>query len=283
MTVGRSLPQLAADLDRLEAVTEQWPPEQRATVQAIRQTVEQIQAGAFRSLIRTVKETPGGLQGLAAAVEDEWVRSVLTYHGLLRAPAPTPEEIIEGALESVRPMLAQHGGNVSFVAFADDGIEAQIKLQGSCDGCTFSDITVRQGIETAIKEALPSVQRVKVVGGTSALVQLGGVDSSPFSRPWQDAGPADLEGQPFRIVELEAASVLVAIGEQGTPKAYRNACAHLGMPLDEGRVLGGVLTCPYHGFEFALASGECLTAPSVQLFSYPSKVEDGRVFVQVTP
>ena len=282
MTEARSFAQLAEDLERLEAVTEQWSPQQRATVQAIRQTVEDLQAGAFRSLIRAVKEAPGGLEGLKAAVDDPWVRSVLTYHGLLRPPAPSREEVVEAALESVRPMLAQHSGDVSLVAVTDDGAEVQIKLQGSCDGCTFSDITVRQGIETAIKEALPSVERVKVVNGTSALVQLGGVDASPFARPWLDAGPADLEGRPFRIVELEEASVLVAVGEDGAPKAYRNACAHLGMPLDEGTVAQGVLTCPYHGFEFALASGECLTAPTVQLYGYPTRIEGGRVLVQVT-
>lgn len=280
MTGMRNFEQLAEDLDRLESVTEQWPAEQQATMQAIRQTIEQIQAGAFRTLIRTVKETPGGLEGLKAAVDDPWVRTVLQYHGLLRAPDPTPEEIVEGALESVRPMLAQHNGNVELVAILDE--ECQIRLQGSCDGCTFSDVTVRQGIETAIKEALPSITRVKVVNNSPALVQIGGVDESPFARPWQDVGEADLGDAPFRIVELEDASVLVAMGEDGQPKAYRNACAHLGMPLDDGTVAGGVITCPYHGFEFALGSGECLTAPTVQLFSYPTKVEGGRVLVQVT-
>ena len=121
------------------------------------------------------------------------MQGVLTYHGLLRAPPPTLEQRVEQALESVRPMLASHNGNVELVEIVDD-VEVRIRLEGSCDGCTHSDVTVRQGIETAIKDALPSVERVKVVNGRrgDALVQLPGVDNSPFARPWHDAGPDDL-------------------------------------------------------------------------------------------
>ena len=114
-----------------------------------------------------------------------------------------------------------------------------------------------------------------------ALVQLPGIGASPFAKAWQDVGAFDLEEHQIRAVELEEASVLVTVAK-GEPRAYRNACAHLGMPLDAGSVADGVLTCPYHGFQFVLASGECLTAPSVQLPSYPTRVQDGRILVQVT-
>ena len=278
----RSFTQLAEDLERLEQIAEGWPSEQRSTMTAIRNTIEALQAGAFRSLIKTIKDEPGGLEALKKAVADPWVQGVLTYHGLLRAPPPTPEAVVETALESVRPMLASHNGNVELVEVIDE-TEVRIRLEGSCDGCTHSDITVRQGIETAIKEALPSVERVKVVNGRrgDALVQLPGVAASPFAKPWQDAGPFDLREHEIRAIDLDSASVLLTVAG-GQPKAYRNACAHLGMPLDEGTVEQGVLTCPYHGFRFALESGECLTAPSIQLPTYPARVEEGRILVQVT-
>lgn len=282
MSEERTLEQLAEDLDRLEAITETWAPEQRGTMEAIRRTVEAIQAGAFRSLIRTIKDEPGGLDALKKAVGDPWVQGVLSYHGVLRAPDPSPEQIVEAALESVRPMLAQHSGNVHLVEIVD-GTEVRIRLEGSCDGCTHSDVTVRQGIESAITDALPSVTKVTVVEGKrgDALVQLPGISGSPFSRPWQDAGPADLGEAQIRAVELDEASVLLTV-HQGEAKAYRNACSHLGMPLDNGEVSDGILTCSYHGFQFRLDSGECITAPTVQLPTYPAKIEDGRIFVQVT-
>jgi len=277
----RGFEQLAEDLDRLEAITATWPAEHKATVEAIRRTLEAIQAGAFRSLIRTIKEEPGGLEALKKAVGDEWVRGVLTFHGLLRRPEPSPEERVEQALASVRPMLAQHAGDVHLVEIVD-GVEVRIRLEGSCDGCTHSDITVRQGIETAIKEALPEVERVKVVDGRrgDALVQLPGVGSSPFARPWQDAGPADLAEHQLRAVELAKISVLVTMHE-GEPRAYRNACAHLGMPLDDGKVEQGILTCAYHGFQFLMESGECITPPTVPLPKFPARIEGGLSVVQV--
>ena len=68
MSDERGFEQLAEDLDRLEAITATWPAEHKATVEAIRRTLEAIQAGAFRSLIRTIKEEPGGLEALKKAV-----------------------------------------------------------------------------------------------------------------------------------------------------------------------------------------------------------------------
>ena len=280
----RDFEQLARDLERLEQVTEHWPSEQRATVRAIRSTVEAIQVGAFRRLIRAVKADPGGFEALKGAVSDPWVRGVLTFNGLLRAPEPTPDDRVEAALESVRPMLASHGGDVQMVKLVSPS-EVHIKLEGSCDGCSHSDVTVRQGIEAAIKEAMPSVERVQVVSGRPPgdLVQLPGVDRSPFEGPpWQDAGPLTrLSEDEVIAVELPEASVLLTLS-RGRPRAFRNACAHLGMPLDGGDVSGGVLTCPYHGFQFALDSGACLTAPEVQLPVFPSRVEAGRVLIQVS-
>ncbi len=283
MTSERDFEQLARDLDRLESVTEQWSAEQKATVQAIRSTVEGIQVGAFRRLIRIIKEQPGGLEALQAALDDDWVRGVLAFNGLIRPPEPTLEERVEEALESVRPMLASHGGNVELVEVPSES-EVRIRLHGSCDGCTHSDVTVRQGIETAIMEAVPTVERVKVVSGKSggSLVQLPGITESPFAAAWHEAGPvADFAEGVLRAVELSDTSVLLFLSD-GEPKAYRNACSHLGMPLDDGTLERGVITCAYHGFQFSAETGECLTAPEVQLPGYPVKVEAGQVWVQIS-
>lgn len=278
---------LARELDRLEAVADGWPPERKATLTAIRTTVEEIMVEAIRRMIRTIRDEPGGIEALKKSVEDPWVRNVLLHHGLLKPPEPTPEEKVESALESVRPMLASHGGDVRLESVVSEE-EVRIQLQGSCDGCAHSDVTVRQGIERAIKEAMPSVQRVKVVAGTrgDALVQLPGIASSPFAADdthWKDVCSTEsLKEGELTAVELEEASVLLT-QVAGRPRAYQNACAHLGMPLDSAEVSDGILTCPFHGFQFLLDSGECLTAPQVQLPSFPVRVSDGRVLVRVQP
>lgn len=281
----RSLEQLVADLERLEAVAESWSDAQRGTLTALRSTLEAIQAEAFRRLIRTVKEEPGGMAGLRRAVEDPWVLNVLSYHGLLRRPEPTVEERVESALATVRPMLAQHDGNVELVEVVGD--EARVRLVGSCDGCAFQDATLQDGIEAAVVKAVPEIARVTPVApSVPKLVQIkradgSAISSSPFSRPWVDAGPeGDVPEGDVVAVELAAASVLLT-KHRGEVKAYPNACTHLGMPLDGGHVEGGVLHCPYHGFQYRLDSGECLTAPDVALVAYPARVEAGRVQVQV--
>jgi len=279
----RSFEELARDLERLEDVTRHWEDGPRGTAMAIRETVEAISVEAVRRLIRRVREEPGGLEALKKAVEDEWVRGFLTYHGVLKKPEPSLEEKVEAALVRVRPTLAGHSGDVELVAVPSPA-EVHIRLVGTCDGCAFSEATVRLGIETEIRKELPQLEVLKVVDGKprDGLIPLGRKPSaSPFDRPWLDAGPEDVREGAVRAVELPGASVLLA-KVRGEIKAYPNACTHLGMPLDMGEVKDGVLTCPYHGFRYVLASGECLTAPEVQLPVFPVKVDKGRILVQVT-
>jgi nitrite reductase/ring-hydroxylating ferredoxin subunit len=53
------------------------------------------------------------------------------------------------------------------------------------------------------------------------------------------------------------------------------------MPLEMGEVSGGVITCSYHGFRYLLESGECLTAPEVQLKVHAVRVMADRVQVRL--
>ncbi len=64
-------------------------------------------------------------------------------------------------LEQVRPYLNSDGGDVEFVSF-EDGI-VNVKLHGACGTCPSSLMTLRMGIENALREVLPSVQEVRNV------------------------------------------------------------------------------------------------------------------------
>ena len=66
---------------------------------------------------------------------------------------------IEEALNSVRPFLAMDGGNVEFVDMNDDNV-VTLKLLGACSGCSMSHMTMKAGIEEAIKKVLPQVKSV---------------------------------------------------------------------------------------------------------------------------
>ena len=69
---------------------------------------------------------------------------------------------IELALEQVRPFLKADGGDISLVEVTDDNI-VRVKLHGACHGCSISHITMKAGVEEAIKNAVPEIKTVEAV------------------------------------------------------------------------------------------------------------------------
>jgi len=68
-------------------------------------------------------------------------------------------EKVEAALEKVKPMLKADGGDVELIDVSDDGI-VKVKLTGACGCCPMSQMTLKEGIEKVIKEAVPEVKEV---------------------------------------------------------------------------------------------------------------------------
>ena len=71
---------------------------------------------------------------------------------------------IDAALDDVRPHLAVDGGNVELVDVTDD-LTVQIKWMGACINCSMSAMTMRAGIEHAIKSKVPEVTGVVALNG----------------------------------------------------------------------------------------------------------------------
>lgn len=76
-------------------------------------------------------------------------------------------ELIEQALESVRPYLHADGGDVKLVELTDD-MTVVLELQGSCQSCPMSAMTFRAGLEESIRKAVPTVNKV-VASNVAAL------------------------------------------------------------------------------------------------------------------
>ena len=68
---------------------------------------------------------------------------------------------VEEVLESIRPMLINDGGNVELVDI-EDGV-VKLRLVGSCVSCPSSTMTLKMGIEKALKKAIPMVRCVESV------------------------------------------------------------------------------------------------------------------------
>ena len=69
---------------------------------------------------------------------------------------------IENALAQVRPFLKADGGDISLVEVTDDNI-VRVKLHGACKGCSISHLTMKAGVEEAIKNAVPEIKTVEAV------------------------------------------------------------------------------------------------------------------------
>lgn len=75
---------------------------------------------------------------------------------LLRDPvAAKVQKVLE---ERVNPGVASHGGSVSLIDYEDGRV--YLELGGGCQGCGMADVTLRQGIEVMLKEAVPEVREI---------------------------------------------------------------------------------------------------------------------------
>lgn len=68
---------------------------------------------------------------------------------------------IESALNSIRPSLQSHGGDVELVEV--NGSVVKVRLTGACGGCPMAAMTLRDGVERALKEAVPEITEVLAV------------------------------------------------------------------------------------------------------------------------
>ncbi len=72
---------------------------------------------------------------------------------------PVAEEIIQLLENKVKPVVASHGGDITFHSF-DNGV-VTLELKGSCSGCPSSTATLKMGIENMLKHYVPDVKEVK--------------------------------------------------------------------------------------------------------------------------
>ena len=72
----------------------------------------------------------------------------------------TREQILE-VLESIRPALHSDGGDVELIDYDETAGVLQLRFLGACGDCPISEVTLRQGIERRILNAIPEVREVR--------------------------------------------------------------------------------------------------------------------------
>jgi len=120
----------------------------------------------------------GHLLVVTKRADREWtdlgneVESILTSY-LISGQALTPEDVQEKMMligrntrekvqylidAQINPGVAEHGGSVQIVDVKDGGV--YLRLHGGCQGCGAADFTLKQGIETIVKRAVPEIHQV---------------------------------------------------------------------------------------------------------------------------
>lgn len=278
-----SLEQLAERVDKAIAEVQTLEPDVRAKALSLKSAIEEFHKAGLTHIVRTLKGDPNGKQLLFDLVDEPTVYALLSMHGLIRADVRTR---VARVIEMVRPYMQSHGGDVQLVDVRDQSVF--VRLSGNCNGCSMSSVTLRNTVEEALREHVPEIEAVEVVPNEpegAGLVQLGGAAApapTDGDHGWLE-GPTleDVGAASLFAFECDKHNVLLVKTEQGY-RAYRNACAHQGLPLDGGMLddATGTLTCPWHGFQFDAESGECFSAPQCQLEPFPLRVIDDRIWIR---
>lgn len=278
----RPIEELADALDRAIAAQVDIDRLSQRVVEDVKKALEDIHRAAIVTIVRSLREDPRGKELLFELVDDAAVRLVLMMHGLIR---PDPMTQAQEALDTVRPQLQSHGGDVELDRI-EDGV-AYVRLHGACNGCSMSAVTMRNGVEEALVAAVPGVSAVEVLpnepGPTLIPLSemgLGGGSTASAETGWVEA--MELDAFELGAVTVVEAANAVVVNLAGQLTAYVNECAHMGLPLDDAEIdaTTGTLTCSWHGYCFDALSGECTSLPGAQLAQLPLRVDDGRVWIR---
>jgi Fe-S cluster biogenesis protein NfuA/nitrite reductase/ring-hydroxylating ferredoxin subunit len=146
----------------------------------VRERTEQLAAeltdlygAALERMIAITADAAPELVDLFAA--DELVASLMLVHGLHPHGV---ERRIEDALDSVRPYLGSHGGDVALLEVVErqDGPVVRLEFAGSCKSCPSSAVTLEFAVEDAVRAAAPEIAAIEVVAAqpesTSGLISV---------------------------------------------------------------------------------------------------------------
>lgn len=282
-----SFQELARRVDEAaERVAELDAPARR-TAEELKSAIEAVHRAGLVTIVRRMRADDRARELLFELVDEPEVRLLLILHGIIRADPMTEASRV---LDTVRPGLRSHGGDVELVRI-EDGV-AYVRLQGACNGCSMASVTMRNGVEEALIESVPVITRVEVLPNepSPTLIPLSEVrvGRDPREEGWvQTAKVEDVpdgEVTPMRVVARDGGETeVIVINLDGRLNAYVNACAHQGMPLDTALLdtSAATITCPWHGFCYDAISGECMTAPGAQLEQLPLRIDEGHVWIRV--
>jgi Fe-S cluster biogenesis protein NfuA/nitrite reductase/ring-hydroxylating ferredoxin subunit len=274
---------------RVEALLEEIeslhdPDAREKALEAIQALLDLYGEGLDRLVSRVAARDDGDLARELA--DDELVSHLLLLHDL--HPVPTPARV-RAALEEVRPYLESHGGDVELIEVTGDTV--RLKLDGSCQGCPSSAVTLKLAIENEIRKAAPEIEEIVAEGAAAAAprpqllqIELPAGGDAPRQdgghEAWEIAGSKPELSGPARapLSRRVAGEELLFLAVDDEVYAYRPPCPACGASLAGGAVDGAELACGECGHSFDVVhAGRSLHASDLHLDPVPLLVDNGGV------
>ena len=221
--------------ERVETLLQRIEP--RADADELVRTLVTLYGEGLARMLEVVRGSEDGEQIVEGLCADEFVASLLIVHDL----HPVPLEVrIQRALDSVRPYLRSHGGEVEIVDI-DDGI-VELRLRGTCDGCPSSSVTLKHAVEKAIYSYAPEIIEVR----SNAAEDL----TLPSVSTWtQLDGLADLAPYSIARGSIDQVALILVRGNDQL-YAYRDRCPTCAREMNEPTLQWPLLRCASCGESF---------------------------------
>ena len=255
-------------------------PNARTKAAELVQVLLELYGEGLARMMEVVAEGEERERIFEALAGDELVSHLLLLHGL--HPLDVETRVIR-ALEEVRPYLQSHGGNVELLGI--EGGVARVRMQGSCDGCPSSAVTLKLAIEEAVQKAAPDLEGIEAEGVTEpqpAPTLVAGPTLRRKKKRQEENGASwtvvgglpQLSGGGLLVKEISGEPVLFLKLEDDF-YAYHHLCPGCGESLEGGSLKGAELSCPGCGRRYdARQAGRCLDAPQLHLEPIPLLVNE---------
>jgi Fe-S cluster biogenesis protein NfuA/nitrite reductase/ring-hydroxylating ferredoxin subunit len=268
-------------LGEIEALKD---PNARQKAAEIVQVLLELYGEGMARMMETVAQGGEREKTFQAFTDDELVSHLLLLHGL--HPLDVETRVVR-ALEEVRPYLQSHGGNVELLGV--EGGVARLRMQGSCDGCPSSAMTLKLAIEEAVQKAAPDLEGIEaegvaepqpaptIVAGPTLRKKEKRQQPEENGASWAVVGGLpQLSGGGLLVKEISGEPVLFVKLENDL-YAYRNLCPGCGESLEGSSLRGAELGCPGCERSYDVRrAGRCLDDPRLHLEPIPLLVgEEG--------
>ena len=151
-----------ARIEELIQAIDSMPDETaRAQTRELVQALLELHGTGLNRVLETIFDSgPDGQALINKLAEDELVSNLLLLHGLHPLDLETR---VRHALDEVKPRLGLHGGSVELVGVTPEGA-VRLQLEGNCEGCPSSRVTLKYSIEEALYAAAPDITALEVNG-----------------------------------------------------------------------------------------------------------------------